>query len=107
MPFVAEIASVARHTAHTPVIAHAALPIIPILLLPFLLVFFVLVFPVWLVATGLLSLTVLVLRGLGALVHRVRPGALDATTAKVTRARRWVWTFGGYLEQWMEGADSR
>lgn len=97
---IAEAVSMLSHGAHAPAIAQAAVPIIPILLLPFAIVFFVLVFPIWLVSAGLLGLVVLVVRGIAAVVHRVKPGALDTPLAATKKAQRWVWTFGGYLDSW-------
>jgi hypothetical protein len=98
---IVEAIRVAQHGAHAPVIAQAALPIIPILLFPFILVFFVLVFPLWLVSVAVLSVVLFALRGLAALAHRGKPGALDGPVAGVTRARRWVLTIGGLTDRYM------
>ena len=90
-------AQILPHDAPQIPMTQAALPIVPILLLPFILIFFVIVFPIWLLSLGVLGLSLLVLRAMAAVLHRGRPGALDAPIASVTRALTWVKTFGGYF----------
>ena len=93
-------AAIASHAAHAQTIAYAAVPIIPILLLPFIIVFFVFIFPIWIVSAGVLWLVVMLMRGVASVVHRKVPGALDKPLSIVTRAQRWVWTFGGLAKSW-------
>lgn len=92
----------AGSAAHAPVVVHAAVPIIPILLLPFILVFFVVIFPLWGISLGVLGLVLLLLRGLSKATN----GALDGPAAAVHRAFRWVLTFAGFTERGKESVQS-
>ena len=67
------------------------LPIIPLLLLPFAAVFFIVVFPIWAVAVGLLWLVLMLIRGL----NKLAKGGMSGAEASMTKAFRWVLTFGG------------
>lgn len=92
----------AGSAANAPVVVHAAVPIIPILLLPFILIFFVIIFPLWGITLGVLGLVLLLLRGLS----KVTNGALDGAATAVHRAFRWVLTFAGFTERGNESAHS-
>jgi hypothetical protein len=96
---VAHTTLVATHGAHAATVAHAAVPIIPILLLPFILVFFVVVFPLWMLSLAVLGLVLLALRGAAALSHRGEQRPFDGAAAAVHRLFRWVLTFGGFTER--------
>ena len=78
------------------------LPIAPILLLPFIIVFFVVVFPVWGVSLGVLGLLLLILRALDALGRAAGVDAFTPAVGGVSRALRWVLTFGGFTERFKE-----
>jgi len=67
------------------------LPIVPLLLLPFAIVFFVVVFPVWAVAVALLWIAMMTVRTMNNALR----GQLASVDASVTKAFRWVLTFGG------------
>ena len=67
------------------------LPIVPLLLLPFAIVFFVVVFPIWAVAVALLWLAMMAVRG----INKLAKGGLASADASMTKAFRWVLTFGG------------
>jgi hypothetical protein len=69
------------------------LPIAPLILLPFALVFFVIVFPFWGAALGILGLILLILRGLNSITG----GSLEGPANAISRAFRWVLTFGGFV----------
>lgn len=81
--------------AHAPLVVHAGIPIIPVLLLPFILVFFVVVFPLWGISLGVLGLLLVVTRALS----KMTGGALDGAAGGIHRAFRWVLTFGGFTER--------
>jgi len=78
------------------------LPIAPILLLPFIIVFFVVVFPIWGVSLGILGLLLLILRALDALGRAAGVDAFTPAVGGVSRALRWVLTFGGFTERFKE-----
>lgn len=78
------------------------LPIAPILLLPFIIVFFVVVFPIWGVSLGVLGLLLLILRALDALGRAAGVDAFTPAVGGVSRALRWVLTFGGFTERFKE-----
>ena len=67
------------------------LPIVPLLLLPFAIVFFVVVFPFWAVGVALLWLIMQAVRGM----NRLAKGSMSGAEASITKAFRWVLTFGG------------
>ena len=78
------------------------LPIAPILLRPFIIVFFVVVFPIWGVSLGVLGLLLLILRALDALGRAAGVDAFTPAVGGVSRALRWVLTFGGSTERFKE-----
>ena len=75
------------------------LPIVPILLLPFIIVFFVIVFPIWGVALAVLGVLVLLTRGADWLARAAGVTALGGPAVAMSRAFRWVLTFGGLTER--------
>ena len=78
------------------------LPIAPILLLPFIIVFFVVVFPIWGVSLGILGLLLLILRALDVLGRAAGVDVFAPAVSGVSRALRWVLTFGGFTERFKE-----
>ncbi len=94
-----DVAHTATMMNQTATIAHAAVPIVPILLLPFILIFFAVIFPLWMLSLGALGLVLLLLRGAKWLVHRGRPGRFDRPVSVAHRMFRWVLTFGGFTER--------
>src|SRR5947209_7114978 len=78
------------------------LPIVPILLLPFILVFFVIVFPIWGVSLAVVGLLLLIVRGLDALARMAQVDTLTPAASAMSRAFRWVLTFGGLSERFKE-----
>jgi hypothetical protein len=69
------------------------LPIAPLILLPFAIIFFVVVFPFWGIALGVLGLFLVIIKGLNAVTR----GALSGAEHGMSRAFRWVLTFGGFV----------
>lgn len=96
----------ASATAQMPVIVHAGIPIIPVLLLPFIIIFFVVVFPLWGLSLGVLGLLLIIARGLSNLGHRAGVETFDGSVARIHRAFRWVLTFGGFTERGKDQAPS-
>jgi hypothetical protein len=78
------------------------LPIAPILLLPFIIIFFVVVFPIWGVSLGVLGLLLLIVRALDALGRAAGVEVFTPAVGGVSRALRWVLTFGGFTERFKE-----
>ena len=78
------------------------LPIAPILLLPFIIVFFVVVFPIWGISLGVLGLLLLILRALDALGRAAGVDVFGPPVGALSRALRWVLTFGGFTERFTE-----
>ena len=79
------------------------LPIAPILLLPFIIVFFVIVFPIWGISLGVLGLLLLIVRALDALGRAAGVNVFAPAVSGISRALRWVLTFGGFTERFKEG----
>jgi hypothetical protein len=75
--------------------AAALLPIAPILLLPFILIFFVVVFPFWLIGIAVLWVLKLLVRLIGG-------GPGGRWSARVQIWFRWVLTFGGFTESYLQ-----
>ena len=78
------------------------LPIAPILLLPFIIVFFVVVFPIWGVSLGVIGLLLLIFRALDALGRAAGVEVFGPAVGALSRALRWVLTFGGFTERFKE-----
>jgi len=78
------------------------LPIVPILLLPFILIFFVIVFPIWGVALAVVGVLLLILKALDALGRLAQVDTFTPAAAAMTRAFRWVLTFGGLSERFSQ-----
>jgi len=78
------------------------LPIAPILLLPFIIVFFVIVFPLWGIALGVIGLLWLIVRALDAIGRAAGVDVFAPAAGAVSRAFRWVLTFGGFTERFKE-----
>jgi hypothetical protein len=78
------------------------LPIAPFLLLPFIIVFFVVVFPLWGISLGVLGLLLLIMRGLDALGRTAGVDVFAPAVSAISRALRWVLTFGGFTERFSE-----
>ena len=75
------------------------LPIAPILLLPFIIVFFVVVFPLWGISLGVVGLVLLLIRALDAIGRAAGVETFGPAANAVSRAFRWVLTFGGFTER--------
>jgi hypothetical protein len=71
------------------------LPIVPILLLPFILIVFVIVFPLWIVALGVVGLTLVIVVGADKLARAMNIHSLVPAARAIRIAFRWVLTFGG------------
>jgi hypothetical protein len=82
------------------------LPIAPILLLPFILVFFVVVFPIWGVSLGVVGLLLLIARGLDAIGRAAGIDVFGPAVSGLSRALRWVLTFGGFTERYKQRISS-
>ena len=78
------------------------LPIAPILLLPFIIVFFVVVFPLWGISLGVVGLLLLIVRALDALGRAAGVDVFGPAVSGISRAFRWVLTFGGFTERFKE-----
>jgi hypothetical protein len=86
----------------TVVAGMGLLPIAPILLLPFIIVFFVVVFPLWGVSLGLVGLLLLIVRAIDAIGRSAGVDTFTPAVNAVSRAFRWVLTFGGFTERFSE-----
>jgi hypothetical protein len=76
------------------------LPIAPILLLPFIIVFFVVVFPIWGVTLAILGILLLLVRGIDWLARAAGVTVFAGASRGLSRALRWVLTFGGFTERY-------
>ena len=71
----------------------ALLPIAPILLMPFIAIFFIIVFPLWLVATAVLGLLLLIVKGIDAALGAMKS---EVRIAKpFSAAFHWTLSWGG------------
>ena len=89
----------------TVVAGMGLLPIAPILLLPFIIVFFVIVFPIWGVSLGVIGLLLLIARALDALGRAMGIEIFTPVANGLSRALRWVLTFGGFTDRYKRTVD--
>ena len=78
------------------------LPIAPILLLPFIIIFFVVVFPLWGISLGVIGLLLVIVRALDAIGRAAGVDVFAPVATMISRAFRWVLTFGGFTERFKE-----